>query len=359
MHADARTIVNDVTRLNPVAVWAVATPTSVEEVQEAVRATSGPISIGGGRFSMGGQIASPGSLHFDLRALNRVLAFSPPERTIASRPGIRWCDIQRFVDPHGPGGQDHAVLRQLHRRRVAQRERARPLHRPGSVGAVGALDQARAADGSLVRRAARQNVRSCSSARSAATAPWASSSRPSSSSPTTGAWSGRTRRCRSSEYWSLVPRHRSQRSQGGLPQRRLVRAATTPACARSPGTRRTARPPSPERLQRPQPRLPAAKLFPLGGLGDAASASGAASDLIDPLLYLRKRGALAQLRGGIRRGRARAAARARPHLRAPGVLRPGRALDEFVPQHGGDPAPPPRQHAQHLHPSRRARPGTC
>jgi hypothetical protein len=41
-------IVNDVTRLNPVEVFAIATPTSIEEVRDAVIRTTGPISIGGG-----------------------------------------------------------------------------------------------------------------------------------------------------------------------------------------------------------------------------------------------------------------------------------------------------------------------
>src|SRR5690606_7642821 len=97
----AGAIVNDVTRLNPVRVWAVATPASVEEVQDAVRRAQGPISIGGGHFSMGGQTASPGSLHLDMRGMNRVLEFRPQQRTIRVQAGIRWCDIQRFVDPHG------------------------------------------------------------------------------------------------------------------------------------------------------------------------------------------------------------------------------------------------------------------
>jgi FAD/FMN-containing dehydrogenase len=93
-------IVNDVTRLNPVPVWAVAVPATVAEVQDAVRRADGPISVGGGHFSMGGQTASPGSLHLDMRRLNRVLAFHPEARTIRVQAGIRWCDIQRFVDPH-------------------------------------------------------------------------------------------------------------------------------------------------------------------------------------------------------------------------------------------------------------------
>ena len=93
-------IVNDITGLNPIPVWAIATPTSIEEIQDAIRRTTGPISIGGGRFSMGGQTASPGSLHLDMRKFNQVVEFSPLRRTIRVQSGIRWCDIQRFIDPH-------------------------------------------------------------------------------------------------------------------------------------------------------------------------------------------------------------------------------------------------------------------
>lgn len=93
--------VNDVTQLNPINVYAVATPSTTADLQDALRKTSLPISIGGGHFSMGGHTASPGSLHLDLRGMNRVLEFSPAERLIRVQAGIRWCDIQRFIDPHG------------------------------------------------------------------------------------------------------------------------------------------------------------------------------------------------------------------------------------------------------------------
>lgn len=96
----AQHIINDVTGLNPISVWAVAKPTSIAEIQDAIRRTNGPISIGGGRFSMGGQTASPGSLHLDMRSFNQVVEFSPLRRTIRVQTGIRWCDIQKFIDPH-------------------------------------------------------------------------------------------------------------------------------------------------------------------------------------------------------------------------------------------------------------------
>ncbi|RRB07265.1 FAD-binding protein [Larkinella rosea] len=93
-------IINDVTQLNPVVVAEVFRPTSVEDLRERLRITTGPVSVGGGRFSMGGQTASPQSLHIDMRGLNQVLDFSKENRTIKVQAGIRWCDIQRYVDPH-------------------------------------------------------------------------------------------------------------------------------------------------------------------------------------------------------------------------------------------------------------------
>src|SRR3954468_23949439 len=93
-------IVNDVTRLNPVSVWAIHKPHTVADVVEAIQRFAGPVSVGGGHFSMGGQTASPGSLHLDMREMNKVIAFSPLARTIRVQAGIRWCDIQRFIDPH-------------------------------------------------------------------------------------------------------------------------------------------------------------------------------------------------------------------------------------------------------------------
>ncbi len=96
----AKWIINDVTKLNPIVVGKIARPTSVAELQEIIRTSSGAISVGGGRFSMGGQTASPDSLHIDLRGLNRVLDFSKSKKWIRVQAGIRWCDIQHHIDPH-------------------------------------------------------------------------------------------------------------------------------------------------------------------------------------------------------------------------------------------------------------------
>ena len=92
--------INDVTQLNPVVVADVFRPKSIADLQERLRTTTGPVSVGGGRFSMGGQTASPHSLHTDMRGLNQVIQFSKEDRRITVQAGIRWCDIQRFVDVH-------------------------------------------------------------------------------------------------------------------------------------------------------------------------------------------------------------------------------------------------------------------
>lgn len=93
-------IVDDITKLNPVLVARVETPRTIEELQRIIKAADLPICIGGGRFSMGGQTASPHAIHIDLRGLNKVLEFSREKRTIKVQAGIRWCDIQHYVDAH-------------------------------------------------------------------------------------------------------------------------------------------------------------------------------------------------------------------------------------------------------------------
>jgi len=93
-------IVNDVTQINPIEVDRVAVPKTVEEVRELVRSHRGPISIGGGHFSMGGQTASEHTLHLDMRGLNRIVSFSPETKTITVEAGITWRAIQETIDKH-------------------------------------------------------------------------------------------------------------------------------------------------------------------------------------------------------------------------------------------------------------------
>jgi len=92
--------VNDVSQLNRVAISRQSRPRSTDELRAALRAWSGSICIGGGRFSMGGQIAAPDSLHIDMRAMNQVVSFDPSRKVLRVQAGITWRDIQDVIDPH-------------------------------------------------------------------------------------------------------------------------------------------------------------------------------------------------------------------------------------------------------------------
>lgn len=98
--AGASEIVNDITGLNPIRVERVLAPTRLEQITEAVRQHPGPISIGGGRFSMGGQTASDGALQLDMRDFDEVLEFSAERREIRVQAGITWREILEYIDPH-------------------------------------------------------------------------------------------------------------------------------------------------------------------------------------------------------------------------------------------------------------------
>ena len=92
-------VVNDVSQLNPIVVSRIVEPTTTEEIASAVRAHPGPVSIGGARHSMGGQIATDGALHIDMRGFNQVLQFAPASKTITVQAGATWRQIQEVIDP--------------------------------------------------------------------------------------------------------------------------------------------------------------------------------------------------------------------------------------------------------------------
>lgn len=92
-------IINDVTQINPIPVERVEVPKTVEEIQALVRNHKGPISIGGGRFSMGGQTATENALFLDTRELNRILALDPQRKTITVQSGATWRALQEYIDP--------------------------------------------------------------------------------------------------------------------------------------------------------------------------------------------------------------------------------------------------------------------
>ena len=94
-------VVNDISTLNPVEVASERRPRTTDEVRDALRSWPDTVSVGGGRFSMGGQIAAPDSLHLDLRAMNRLVTLDPRRRVVRVQAGMTWRDLQDLIDPHG------------------------------------------------------------------------------------------------------------------------------------------------------------------------------------------------------------------------------------------------------------------
>ncbi|MEI9921338.1 MAG: FAD-binding oxidoreductase [Bacteroidota bacterium] len=90
--------VNDISQLNSISVDRVVQPTSVSEIIDLVKNNAGPISIGGARHSMGGQIGTEGSLHLDMRKFDSVTYYNREERLITVQTGITWRKIQEKID---------------------------------------------------------------------------------------------------------------------------------------------------------------------------------------------------------------------------------------------------------------------
>ena len=93
--------VSNVTRLYPVEVARIDTPRSTDEVVASLRDWPGQVAVGGGRYSMGGQVAVRGGLHLDMRELNALRWLRPEDRAVRVQAGMRWRDLQDHLDPLG------------------------------------------------------------------------------------------------------------------------------------------------------------------------------------------------------------------------------------------------------------------
>jgi FAD/FMN-containing dehydrogenase len=94
-------LVGNVTGLYAVEVARVAVPQSAAEVSTLLRSWPGKVAVGGGRYSMGGQVAIQGGLHLDMRQLNRLVWLRAAERAVRVQAGMRWRDLQDHLDPVG------------------------------------------------------------------------------------------------------------------------------------------------------------------------------------------------------------------------------------------------------------------
>ncbi len=101
LHAAPALEVPNVTGLYPVQVARIVAPTRAAEVASAITAWPGQVAVGGGRYSMGGQVAVRAGLHLDLRGMNQLLWLRPDERAVRVQAGMRWRGLQDHLDPLG------------------------------------------------------------------------------------------------------------------------------------------------------------------------------------------------------------------------------------------------------------------
>ncbi len=92
-------LVPNVTGLYSVKVARIAVPTSHHDVARVLREWPGRVSVGGGRYSMGGQVAIADGLHLDMRAMNGLVWLQAEERRVRVQAGMRWRDLQDLIDP--------------------------------------------------------------------------------------------------------------------------------------------------------------------------------------------------------------------------------------------------------------------
>lgn len=92
--------VGDISQLEQTAVARILRPASVAELSQHLAASRGPVSIGGARYSMGGQIASEGSLHVDMRSLADLVWLNESAKTVRVQAGMTWRELQTLIDPH-------------------------------------------------------------------------------------------------------------------------------------------------------------------------------------------------------------------------------------------------------------------
>jgi FAD binding domain len=99
--ASAQVIILDATGLNSIPVQEIVLPSSIEEISNLVSRHLGPISIAGGRYSQGGQIATQNCLVLDMKKLDRIINIDLAKRQITVEAGIVWRKIQEAIDPKG------------------------------------------------------------------------------------------------------------------------------------------------------------------------------------------------------------------------------------------------------------------
>jgi FAD/FMN-containing dehydrogenase len=95
-----KTTIVDKLGLTRTPVNTIIAPKSVQELQIIVKNSTTPLSIAGGRYSQGGQIAYPDGIAIDMKQINRILDLNLTDKTITVEAGASWHKIQQSIDPH-------------------------------------------------------------------------------------------------------------------------------------------------------------------------------------------------------------------------------------------------------------------
>ncbi|MEZ0262603.1 MAG: FAD-dependent oxidoreductase [Alphaproteobacteria bacterium] len=89
------------TQLNPTALEASIAPRSIADLKQILKESSGPISIGGARYSMGGQGFTEGALHIDMRGMNKIISVDKKSMTATVEAGLTWRQLLDELDKQG------------------------------------------------------------------------------------------------------------------------------------------------------------------------------------------------------------------------------------------------------------------
>lgn len=156
--SSSKEVVTEISTLSPTVVSKILYPRSVQELSSIVNNTSGKISVAGGRFSQGGQIAVSNGTVIDMKFINKVVSFDTNNKSITVQAGIRWKDIQKYIDPYNLSVK---VMQSYHDFSVggslSVNVHGRGVHCGSLVETVESI-QLMLADGSLVHASRKENA---------------------------------------------------------------------------------------------------------------------------------------------------------------------------------------------------------
>ena len=92
--------ITDISKLTTTQVKTIEHPKTVARLRAVIRQADRPISIAGGRYSQGGQIASTQGIVIDTTKLNRIKKLDVRNKQITVETGITWREIQKYIDPY-------------------------------------------------------------------------------------------------------------------------------------------------------------------------------------------------------------------------------------------------------------------